>query len=76
MFNVTIDLGVPGKQPIVIDEADNADVFIALRNASTRRSANSTPSPKAHGTRPSASAPAQTGTQQRRLDRHRDRAHR
>jgi putative sigma-54 modulation protein len=34
MFNVTIDLGVPGKQPIVIDnEADNADVFIALRNA-------------------------------------------
>ena len=34
MFNVTIDLGIPGKQPIVIDnEADNADVFIALRNA-------------------------------------------
>ena len=34
MFNVTIDLGVPGKQPIVIDnEADNADVFIALRDA-------------------------------------------
>ena len=34
MFNVTIDLGVPGKRPIVIDnEADNADVFIALRDA-------------------------------------------
>lgn len=34
MFNVTIDLGMPGQQPIVIDnEADNADVFIALRDA-------------------------------------------
>lgn len=34
MFNVTIDLGMPGKRPIVIDnEADNADVFIALRDA-------------------------------------------
>lgn len=34
MFNVTIDLGMPGKRPIVIDnEADNADIFIALRDA-------------------------------------------
>jgi ribosomal subunit interface protein len=34
MFSVTIDLGMPGKQPIVIDnEPENADVFIALRDA-------------------------------------------
>jgi putative sigma-54 modulation protein len=34
MFNVTIDLGMPGKQPIVIDsEGDHTDIFIALRDA-------------------------------------------
>jgi putative sigma-54 modulation protein len=34
MFNVTIDIGIPGQQPIVIDnEGDHADVFIALREA-------------------------------------------
>jgi ribosome-associated translation inhibitor RaiA len=35
MFNVTIDIGIPGQQPIVIDNegSDNADVFIALRDA-------------------------------------------
>jgi putative sigma-54 modulation protein len=34
MFNVKIDIGVPGHQPIVIDnEGDHPDVFIALRDA-------------------------------------------
>ena len=34
MFNVTIDLGMPGKQPIVVNsEGDYTDVFIALRDA-------------------------------------------